>query len=151
MRPATPADIRHIAKTMWQRGVQELDALGIGPHQWLTGWHDRIYRGDAVAFDAGECVAILGCDWEGKDVICTAFQASRGFEDPAIGWRVTKEMRRAIPALLMARKARISNTYSLCIHPEAERWFRLLGLREDTTFQGPLCGSFHLRKFWRRV
>lgn len=133
---------------MWERGRVELEHLGIGPHQWLAGWFNRISRGDAVAFDDH---AILGCDWEGQDVICTAFQASTSFESREVGRKVTREMRRAIPALMQARKARISNTYSLCVHPEAEKWFRLLGLEEDTQYQGPRCGPFLLRRFWRRA
>jgi hypothetical protein len=40
------------------------------------------------------------------------------------------------------------NTYSLCIDPEAPKWFRLLGMTEDKEFQGfrPT-----LRRFFRRA
>ena len=47
--------------------------------------------------------------------------------------------------------AEMFNTYSLCISPEAAKWFRLLGLTEDTKYRGPQCGPFRLRRFVRSV
>ena len=146
IRPATLADIRHICATMWDRGRVELEYLGIGPVDWLEGWKCRINRGDAVAFGQH---AILGCDWESVDACCTSFQASRSFESPGVGLAITKEIRRAIPRLMSERGAKVVNTYSLCVVPEAEKWFRLLGLQEDRDFPGPRCGPFHLRRFFR--
>lgn len=124
----------------------ELDALGVTFPEWWGGWMDRIAKGNAVAFGPH---AILGVDREREGVYCTSFQASKSFEDPATGWRVTKEMRRAIPELMRERDIRRVNTYSLCVHPDAERWFRMLGLTEDITYEGRACGPFHLRRFTR--
>ncbi len=132
---------------MWRRGVDELIALGISPEEWLSRWRLRIQRGDAVMFGSH---AILGCDWDGE-ICSTVFQASRSFEEPGVGRAVTKEMRRVIPRLMEERGVTVLHTYSLCISPEAEKWFRLLGLTEDTNYQGPLCGPFRLRRFVRRV
>lgn len=146
MTPATRQDVIHIMQTMWERGIVELTALGVTPEDWLDSWAAKIARGDAVCFDRH---AILGCDREG-DAINTSFQASKSFEGPA-GRAVTREMRRAIPGLMRDRGVTESRTYSLCVNPEAERWFRLLGLEEDTQYQGPRCGPFLLRRFIRRL
>lgn len=131
---------------MWARGRIELEHLNIQPVEWLWGWHQRIQRGDAVAFGPH---AILGWDKDGPDV-CSAFQASTSFEGPA-GFAVTKEMRREIPKLMKARNVRRFNTYSLCIDPEAPKWFRLLGMEEDLIYRGSQRGPYTLRKFWREA
>lgn len=148
IRPATMADVRHVCSTMWERGAVELMYLRISPEDWLEGWRCRINRDDAVAIDSH---AILGLDWEDTETGCTAFQASRSFEQPGVGRQVTKELRKAIPELAKARGLKHIITYSLCVTPEAEKWFRLLGLEEDTKYPGPRCGPFLLRRFVRSV
>ena len=146
MKLATPADIAYIDRAMWARGREELKRLGIDRESWWLAWINRIARADAVSF--GE--AILGCDWVGPGTVETAFQASESFEKPAIGKAVTKEMRRMIPQLMEGRGIRVFNTYSLCIDPSAEKWFRLLGLEEDKSFRGTR-GPYTLRRFFRSV
>lgn len=141
-------DVAHIGETMWERGKEELGWLGITESQWLEGWKSRISRGDAVAFDDH---AILGCDWEGDDVINTSFQASKSFELPGVGRRVTKEMRRAIPDLMRERGIRLACVYSLCVVPEAAMWFRLLGFEEDMDYRGVKRGPYIARRFLRRL
>lgn len=148
VRPATMADVRHVGETMWARGIAELTALGIGPVQWFEGWTGRINRGDALAIDSH---AIVGCDWETVDVCNTSFQASTSFEIPGVGKSVTKALRKAIPELLRERGAKLSLTYSLCIDPEAPKWFRLLGLEEETKFKGQQYGKHAMRLFVRRM
>jgi hypothetical protein len=147
IRPATLADVGHIGKTMWLRGKQELGCLGVTPQQWIYGWARRIKRGDAVAFGSH---AILGCDWESEDVVNTSFQASASFEDPRVGKAVTKAMRQEIPRLMEERGIRLFNTYSLCVDPSAEKWFRLLGLEEDKDYRGIQRGPYTTRRFFRR-
>lgn len=142
------ADVRHICETMWERGRIELTALQVRPEDWLSGWQKRIFLDDAVAI--GEH-AILGCDWDGESICDTSFQASTSFENPGVGLAVTKAMRRAIPELMKKRGAVESHTYSLCIDPGAERWFRFLGLTEDKHYPGPMFGPFRLRRFVRRA
>lgn len=129
---------------MWDRGREELIHLGISPESWLYGWEKRIERGDAVAWDH----AILGCDWE-PGAINTSFQATKDFERPEIGRRITRDLRRAIPKLMKERGANRVHVYSLCVAPDAEKWFRVLGLREDATFKPQLRGPYTLRRFWR--
>ena len=136
---------------MWDRGRRELTALGFSPEKWAEGWISRINRGDAVCFDSNGPCAILGCDWESADVCDTSFQASTSFEVPDVGWKVTKEMRRAIPELMKERGAKLSYTYSLCIDPKAEKWFRLLGLEEEQNYPGSWYGPYIMRRFFRRV
>lgn len=133
---------------MWERGRVELGALGIGSREWVASWLWRMSRGDAVAFDSH---AILGCDWEGIDVVNTSFQASTSFEQPGVGLAVTKEIRREIPRLMKDRGIRVFNTYSLCVDPSAPKWFRLLGLEEDMTFKGAKHGPYTARRFFRRA
>jgi hypothetical protein len=60
-------------------------------------------------------------------------------------------MRRQIPILMRSRNVPYFNTYSLCIDPEAPKWFRLLGMEEDLTYQGIKRGPYTLRKFWRNA
>jgi hypothetical protein len=147
VRPATLQDVLHVGETMWERGRKELGALGIGRRAWLEGWQGRINAGDAVAI--GEH-AILGCN-RYKDICDTHFQASESFELPGVGGSVTKAMRKAIPDLMRERGFRVSFTYSLCIDPEAPKWFRLLGLEEDTNFKGKEHGPYVMRRFVRRA
>lgn len=132
---------------MWDRGREELNALGVSPQAWLHGWKDRIARKDALFFEH----AILGCDWEKFKTITTSFQASRSFEEPGVGRRVTRELRKAIPELMSERKVHTVHTYSLCIDPGAEKWFRLLGLEEDTDYKGAVFGGYTMRRFIRRA
>jgi hypothetical protein len=146
VHPATLADVLHIGEEMWDRGREELRWL-LPPDQWLEGWKRRIARGDAVAFDSH---AILGCDWEAPGTICTSFQAAKSFEDPGVGLRITKEIRREIPRLMQERGIHLVCTYSLCVHPESEKWFRLLGLTEDTSYRGVPRGPYTSRRFVRR-
>lgn len=136
---------------MWERGRVELTYLGVTPEQWLHGWNRRILLNTAVAFGPEKPHAILGWDEEehSPGYVCTSFQASTSFEQGS-GLQVTKEIRRAIPELMKRDNVEQINTYSLCVVPEAEKWFRLLGLREDTNYQGPSFGPFLLRKFVRR-
>lgn len=142
----------YIGQNMWERGITELDALGIQPADWLHGWNRRIIFKDAVAFGPeGKPHAILGCDEEyhSPEVFNTSFQAAKSFELPGVGRQVTKEMRKAIPQLMRDRRIARIHVYSLCVVPEAEKWFRLLGLTEDTNYQGPQRGPFQLRRFTR--
>lgn len=147
MRCASLADVQRIGGQMWDRGREELKYLGISPEDWLWQWRQRIQRGDAVVFCDH---ALLGCDWEAPGVVSTAFQASKAFEE-GLGKQVTKEMRKAIPELMKARGISLICTYSLCVDPEAPKWFRLLGLEEDRDFQGPMRGPYKLRRFIRRA
>lgn len=132
---------------MWGRGREELTALGIHPRDWVAGWMERIARGDATAFGSH---AILGCDRESEGICSTAFQASQSFEGP-VGLSITKEMRRAIPALMRDRGIHTACVYSLCVDPGAPKWFRLLGFEEDTEYKGAQRGAYVSRRFIRRV
>jgi hypothetical protein len=132
---------------MWARGREELSYL-MHSEDWYRGWLKRINRGDAIAFDAH---AILGCDWESEDTVNTSFQASESFESPGVGKSVTKQIRKAIPQLMQGRGIRLFNTYSLCVDPQAEKWFRLLGLEEDLEYRGAKFGPYVARRFFRRV
>lgn len=147
VRPATLKDVLHIQERMWARGKLELSWL-MPQEVWLAGWAKRIRRKDAVAFDSH---AILGCDWEGPGTICTSFQAADSFELPSIGKQVTKAIRREIPRLMHERGIHLACTYSLCVHPDAEKWFRLLGLDEDKSYVGIKRGPYTSRRFIRRA
>lgn len=133
---------------MWQRGREELGWLGISPEMWFQAWLYRLKRGDAVA--VGEH-AILGCDAESDGVVSTSFQASKSFELPGIGKQVTKALRAEIPRLMRERGIRLVCTYSLCVVPEAHKWFRLLGLEEDLDYRGVKRGPYISRRFVRRA
>lgn len=132
---------------MWPRGREEL-SYWMPVETWLHGWAMRIQRGDAIAFGPH---AILGWDFESPDVVNTSFQASTSFEEPGVGKRVTKEIRRVIPELMKTRKVRLFNTYSLCVDPGAAKWFRLLGMEEDLTYRGIKRGPYITRRFFRRA
>lgn len=132
---------------MWHRGKVELSHLGIRPEQWVEGWRCRINRDDAYAI--GE-VALLGCDWEEADVCTTSFQATTDFELPGIGKQVTKAIRKAVPELMKRVGARKACIYSLCVDPEAPKWFRVLGFDEDKDFRGFQHGPYTSRRFVRR-
>lgn len=140
-------DVLHVADTMWSRGREELSWL-VSQEDWLRGWAQRIRRGEAVAF--GEH-ALLGWDFEGEGVVNTSFQASRSFEDPGVGKRVTKALRAAIPRLMRERGVRLISLYSLCVDSGAPKWFRLLGFDEDTDYRGIPRGPYVTRRFVRRA
>ena len=132
---------------MWKRGREELSYL-VSQEQWLRGWKTRINRGDAVAI--GEH-AILGCDWDETDVCNTSFQASESFEAPGVGKQVTKALRREIPRLMKETGARLCFVYSLCVDPQAAKWFQLLGFEEDKGYRGITRGPYVSRRFLRRA
>lgn len=147
MRLAVAADVAHIDATMWSRGREELKHLGISRDYWWRAWMRRVTLGNAVAYGPH---ALLGWDVESPGVVTTSFQASTSFED-GHGRSVTKEMRRTIPLLMKGRGVHLFNTYSLCVDPEAPKWFRLLGMTEDPDFQGYRRGPYQLRRFFRRA
>lgn len=134
-----------VCKEMWERGREELSALGVHPADWLYSWEQRIQRGDAVTFDC----AILGWDWEDKETVSTAFQASADFDRR--GRQITREMRREIPRLMKARGVKRCHVYSLCVTEDAEKWFRLLGFQPDPNYIGQKFGPYTMRRFWREA
>ena len=160
-------DVFHVGEMMWQRGIDELTALGIDKEMWVMGWSRRIASGDAVAivvehlsYRVGEfryvglepeTVAILGCDWEEAGICSTAFQASFHFEGDGVGRAVTRAIRKHIPALMKKHGIYLAQIISLCVDPKAPKWFRLLGFEEDKDFRGMRFGKYRSRRFLRRA
>jgi hypothetical protein len=143
------ADVRRVCQNMWDRGREEMQHWpGATPELWLEDWRRRIERGDAVAFGDE---AILAWDRASHGVVYTAFHATREFENPGVGKRITKELRRAIPQLMRDRRVAVCFVLSLCVTPDAPKWFRLLGFEEDSHFEPRPCGPHFMRRFIRRI
>jgi hypothetical protein len=142
--PVTEDRLRYIFANLWQRGVEELALLGMTP----DGGRERYQEYANHSFKCGVLernatpVAVLGISSDNAGAF-TWFQATDEFHSnvKAITRRIRDESR-AYPGPL--------SIYSVCVHPETERWYGVCGFSKDNSFAKALPSGAVLKKFDRR-
>lgn len=142
--PITDARLDFILRNLWDRGRAELVQLGLTMDAafWrfrnfaAEAWHPQILEFDGVPV----VVTGINADESGS---FTWFQATEEFARHASA--ITRHIRREAAAY----PGPVS-IYSTCVHPETERWFRVLGFDVDRSFLQWLPSGAQLRKFDRR-
>lgn len=142
-RPVSVADLLYVLDHLWLRGVEELQRLGMGRedafyrflHYARTGYKARTLVAD------DRPVVVVGIADDGGEAF-TWFQATAEFDRHASA--ITRYIRREAKAYPDAL-----HIYSVCVHPDTERWFKVLGF-VPTGDEAALPTGATLRKFTRK-
>lgn len=136
--PATREAILYVLSYLWPRGEEELAKLGLSKAEAYYRFADYANHGrnQALIFD-GVPAAVVGIATEGHESF-TWFQATNEFEKYAS--QITRHIRREAAA----HKGPLY-IYSVCVHPNTERWFRVLGFMPDNHSQTLPTGAELLR------
>lgn len=136
--PATREAILYVLSYLWPRGEEELRQLGLSKAEAYYRFADYANHGrnQALIFD-GVPAAVVGIATEGHESF-TWFQATNEFEKYAS--QITRHIRREAAA----HKGPLY-IYSVCVHPDTERWFRVLGFMPDNHSQTLPTGAELLR------
>lgn len=129
-RAANLDDALYVFDHLWERGSEELAAYGVTREEWLVLWACMtVVPNCTCAFlYKGHVVAVLGVE-RCEDVGRTWFQATRAFDDVGVG--LTRQMRKVIAELAAKAGLRKAILSSLCISPDAARWYEFLGFSEE--------------------
>ena len=138
VEPVSRDHILYVLSYLWPRGEEELQRLGLGKAEAYYRFADYCHHGrnHALIWD-GKPVAIVGiCN--DADESFTWFQATDEFADHA--GQITRHIRREAAA----HKGPLY-IYSVCVHPDTERWFRVLGFINDNNSQTLPTGATLMR------
>jgi hypothetical protein len=139
--PVTDAAIAYVLRNLWPRGVTELELLGLSdPFRYFRDCATHGHRSGVLEHE-GTPVLVSGIAAD-ADGAFTWFQATTEFDKHAA--EITRRLRReakAYPASL--------SIYSVCVHPDTERWFRVLGFSRSS-YTRVLLSKATLYRFDRR-
>lgn len=140
--PVTAQSLLYVLCNLWPRGEKELEALGLNKAQAFYRFADYCHHGrnQTLSFDGRPCV-VVGIATE-DDEAFTWFQATSEFEKHAS--QITRHIRREAAA----HKGPLY-IYSVCIHPDTAKWFRVMGFMPDDDFKQSLPSGATLRRFSR--
>lgn len=128
LRPVTRDDIRHVVFRMWKRGADEAKRHGYEDNERII--HDLSMRANEYGFafyHNNEPVAVFGAYAGHDDCYHTWFVATDKFT--VIGKQATVFLKRFIKEKTMERPGASLELWSSVDHPEADRWFQLLGFQ----------------------
>lgn len=140
--PVSAASMYYIWARMWARGQEEIFRFGLDMRNSLPVYLGYAAKGrSGVLFDGDEPVIAAGIVNEELES-WTWFVATDRFHDHAK--EITKYMRKC------TREHRgVLHIYSPCVHPDTERWFRLLGFVRDDDYKNTTSRGFPLYRFKR--
>lgn len=142
-RFATEEDAAHVFDHVWERGAVELAAFEVDRAGWLCVCREMIALDCCMTFlRDGIPQAIVGVRRHAQ-VGRTWFQAVEGINMTGL----TRYMRRAIALLVATCRVNVTELHSLCVAPEAPRWYRFLGFKEDNSYNGKAYGPLRERRF----
>ena len=141
--PITPDILSQVFDHLWPRGREELRRVGIGiadAYQSFMEW-SRTGRSGALTAD-GVPVLVCGIYPESDRSAFTYMACSEDFDKH---WRaITRTMRRELKAW-----PGVVYIYSVCVHDEAEAFFRVLGFERDG-WTGRTAAGHALYRFSRK-
>jgi hypothetical protein len=144
--PVTTEGIDYVFNHLWARGREELKLLG-----WPTP-EDARY---AAHYFAGRSLKTsMFCNPDGDAVLVSGIIRPKG-ELPVTWFQATEEFQRYARPITKLMRSEIASfrepleVYSLCVHPDTERWFRLLGFTR--VGQVPLWEGVVSQKFRRNA
>ena len=139
--PVTADTALYVLDKLWPRGEEELRQLGLSKEDAFYRFlhYATLGRNQTLWFD-GKPVVIVGIATEGDESF-TWFQATDDFERHA--GQITRHIRREA-----AQHGGPLHIYSVCVHPDTGRWFRVMGFVQDV-FSQRLPSGATLRRFTR--
>ena len=143
-RPITPQALRYVLAHLWPRGVEELRLLGVtkdGAYSRFLSYarHPWGHTPCVLEFD-GVPAVVFGVSGDDGGAF-TWFQATDAFEQYA--GEITRYIRREAKAYTVPLFI-----YSVCVHPDTARWFRVLGFAPTEKVRELPSGAL-LRQFER--
>lgn len=124
VEPASPSNIRYVLDHLWPRGQQELQQLGLTQAQAQVRLQDYAATGVRSGTLIAERPIVITGIASARAGDFTWFQATDEFEQYASA--ITRFIRRQAQGY-----ARPLSIYSVCVHPDSARWFRVLGFTPD--------------------
>jgi len=126
--PAEPEYVVYILENLWERGREELRLLGV------TTVSEAFIR--MMDFIRGGTNSGVLCGPEGKPIIVTGmFREDTG---QMVTWfQATEEFTKYVEPITRLMMHEIEcyggdiSVYSVCVHPQTERWFKLMGFLPD--------------------
>lgn len=147
IRPTTIEDAEFVYDHIWERGAAELAGYGVSRMTWIV---------KCIAMSAARCcvtflrggvrLAILGVEKQGACGVTWCQVTADGERDIVA---LTKRLRRSASDLATLAGVHKAATMSLCVSPDAPRWFEFLGYREDASYQGETFAGHRERRFTR--
>lgn len=142
--PFTESGLNHVFANLWPRGVEELAILGTtleGARQRYLEYAQHSFKCGVLERD-GVPVAVLGISADSAGAF-TWFQSTDEFYNNVKSiTRCIRDETRRYPGPL--------SIYSVCVHPETERWYGVCGFSKDNSFAKALPSGAVLKKFDRR-
>lgn len=141
--PVTDERLRYVLDHLWTRGVVELGLLGATKEQAFTRFQRYVrdgYRSAVLEADGVPVIAVGIASDEGGAF--TWFQATDQFD------RHARFITRAVRRAAKDYPGESLVIYSVCVHPDTARWFRVLGF-VPTDYAQTLPTGATLRKFER--
>jgi hypothetical protein len=130
---------------LWCRGEEELRLLGVTKEQAfdrMCGFAQSGLHAFCLEFD-GAPVIVMGESVDDDGTSCTWFQATAGFDKHAF----------EITGFLLdelEKHSGLLRIYSVCVHKDTARWFRVLGFTK-TDWQMVLPSGATLHRFERNL
>lgn len=128
VRPTTSADIRHVVYRMWRRGVEELRCHGhFDKEAIIRELCVRSAEYGYTFYHCGEPIAIVGANTVGANAYHTWFSATDKFH--YIGKEATRFLKKLTADKTAERPEATLELWTTVNHPDADRWFKLLGFQ----------------------
>lgn len=126
IRPLNANDIRYVVYRMWRRGMEEIKKNGdIGNEEIIKAFQACNHEYGYALYFEDRPVAIFGAHAVSADNYHTYFSATDKFHH--VGRHATRFMRQLILRETARRPHAKLEIWSGVDHPEAERWFSLMG------------------------
>lgn len=127
-RCVTRDDIRHVVYRMWRRGAEELKCHGDFDNEAIIReLHLRSQEYGYTLFYEREPVAVFGAHAVGENEYHTWFTATNKFH--FIGKEATMFLKRLVTQKTIEKPDCVLELWSAVDHPDADRWFKLLGFQ----------------------
>lgn len=143
--PVTPQLLARLWANLWERGVVELERLGLSIHYGFYVFLDYASR-------ASSSVA-LTCD--GKPVFIA--MAVKEGDEYFTAMQATKDFDRHVRPIIKTLRKRLGEfkedplyIYSVCVHHQTPRFFNALGFALDGAWQGETKTGHPIYRFARR-
>lgn len=136
LRPATKDDIRHVVFRMWRRGCEEIKKHGFSDNETIIA--ELCKRSTEYGYSIyyhGEPVAVFGAHAVSDTEYHTWFSATDKFH--YIGKEATRFLKGLVFAKTSQRPGVKLELWTMVVHPDADRWFKLLGF-----YPAPASGAF---------
>lgn len=132
---ATPLDISIVIEKLWDRGVAEAERFGFKSHSELLAFLTSAATEHGYVLKIEEMpVAVFGARHLRDNIYSTWFMATGRFDEA--GAPITRFLRGFIREKLDEHPGAKIELSSAVDHPEADRWFKVLGFHPAGQPQG---------------